>query len=61
DVLVIVGAVILDELASVVRRWGDRWFMINDEEACWRSWRTTKLYGGLGRRYRDLRFDTLAE
>jgi hypothetical protein len=61
DALVIVGPVLFDGLASVVRRWGDRWFMINDEEACWRGWQTTKLYGGLGRRYRDLRFDTLAE
>jgi hypothetical protein len=60
DALVIASAVLLDGLASVVRRWGDQWFMINDEEACWRGWQTTKLYGGLGRRYRDLRFDALA-
>ena len=28
-----------------------------DEEACWRGWEITPLCGGLGRRYRDPRFD----
>ena len=33
---------------------------MNDTEAYWRGWQITKTHGGLGRRYRDLRFDTLA-
>jgi DnaJ-class molecular chaperone len=32
---------------------------MNDTEACWRGWQITKTHCGLGRRYRDLRFDTL--
>jgi hypothetical protein len=52
--------VALDWLASFLRRWGDRWFAMNDTEACWWGWQTTKTLGGLGRRYRDIRFDTLA-
>jgi hypothetical protein len=43
------------------RRWGDRWYLPNDEEACWRGWQMTRTHGGLGRRYRDLTFDSLAE
>lgn len=50
----------LDWLAYVVRRWGDRWFAVNDTEAYWWGWQITKTLGGLGRRYRDSRFDTLA-
>jgi hypothetical protein len=50
----------LDWLAYLLRRCGDRWFAMNDTEAYWRGWQITKTHGGLGRRYRDLRFDTLA-
>ncbi len=52
---------ILDWLADLPRRWGDRWFAMNDAEAQWRGWQMTRVHGGLGRRYRDPRFDALAE
>ena len=52
---------ILDWLADLPRRWGDRWFAMNDAEAQWWAWQTTRVHGGLGRRYRDPRFDALAE
>jgi hypothetical protein len=60
-VLAAIGAVLLSWLAAIPRRLGDRLFTMNDTEACWQSWQITKTHGGLGRRYRDLRFDTLAE
>ena len=50
----------LDRLAYFLRRWGDRRFAMNDTEACWWGWQITKTLGGFGRRYRDVRFDTLA-
>jgi hypothetical protein len=34
---------------------------MNDTEAYWQSWQITKTHAGLGRRYRDPQFDTLAE
>jgi hypothetical protein len=42
--------------ADVSHRAGERLFMSCDEEACWRGWEITPLWGGLGRRYRDPRF-----
>jgi hypothetical protein len=54
------AAVLLSWLAYIPRRLGDRIFTWNDTEAYWRGWQITKVHGGLGRRYRDLRFDTLA-
>jgi len=54
-------AVVGDCLGGYSRRWGDRWYTPNDEEACWRGWQTTRTHGGLGRRYRDPAFDSLAE
>jgi hypothetical protein len=54
-------AVLVDCLGGYPRRWGDRWYTPNDEEACWRGWQTTRTHGGLGRRYRDPAFDSLAE
>ena len=45
---------------SLLQHWGDRWFAMNDAEAYWRGWQITKTHAGLGRRYRDIRFDTLA-
>jgi len=60
--IVLMGAaVLLSWLAAVPRRLGDRLFAMNDTEAYWRGWQITAVHGGLGRRYRDLRFDTLAE
>ena len=50
----------LDWLSYLLRRWGDRWFAMNDTEAYWRGWQITKTHAGLGRRYRDIRYDTLA-
>ena len=58
DALVFVMGV--DWLGYLLRRWGDRWFAMNDTEACWRGWQITKTHAGLGRRYRDIRFATLA-
>jgi hypothetical protein len=60
-ILAIVGRVLLSWLAAIPRRLGDRLFVINDTEAYWRGWQITKTHGGLARRYRDPRFDTLAE
>ena len=54
------GSTALDWLAYFLRRWGDRWFAINDTEAYRWGWQISKLLGGLGRRYRDIRFHTLA-
>jgi len=52
--------VLLSWLAAIPRRLGDRMFAMNDAEACWRSWQVTRTLGGLGRRYRDPQFGTLA-
>jgi hypothetical protein len=52
---------LLSWLAALPRRLGDRLFAMNDAEAYWRSWQITRTHGGLGRRYRDGRFDALAE
>jgi len=54
-------AVLLSWLAFGSRRLGDHLFTTNDTEAYWRGWQITKVHGGLGRRYRDPLFDTLAE
>lgn len=45
-------------LAGLVRRAGRRLFAMNDLEARWRGWQVTELAGGLGRQYRDARFDS---
>lgn len=55
------GRVLLSWLAALPRRLGDRLFTMNDAEAYWRSWQITRMHGGLGRRFRDPRFGTLAE
>ena len=60
-ILVIVGRVLLSWLTAIPRRLGNRLFVMNDTEAYWRGWQITKTHGGLARRYRDPRFDTLAE
>jgi hypothetical protein len=60
-VVAIAGQVLLSWLAAIPRRLGDRLFAMNDAEAYWRSWQITRTHGGLGRRYRDPQFGTLAE
>ena len=55
------GRVLLSWLAALPRRLGDRLFAMNDAEAYWRSWQMIRMHGFLGRRYREPRFDTLAE
>jgi hypothetical protein len=60
-ILAIVGRVLLSWLAAIPRRLGGRLFVMNDAEAYWRGWQITKTHGGLARRYRHPRFDTLAE
>lgn len=46
-------------LAGFPRRVGRRLFYMNDLEARWRGWQVTELRGGLGRQYRDYRFDLI--
>jgi hypothetical protein len=60
-IMVIAGRVLLSWLAAIPRRAGDRLFVTNDTEAYWRGWQITRTHRGLARRYRDPRFDTLAE
>ena len=55
------GQIPLSWLAAIPRRLGDRLFAMNDAEAYWRNWQIIRTHGGLGRRYRDPQFDTLAE
>jgi hypothetical protein len=55
------GRVLLSWLAALPRRLGDRLFAMNDAEAYWRNWQITRTHAGLGRRYRDPQFSTLAE
>ena len=54
------GYTLLSWVAYTLRRHGDRWFSMSDNEAYWRGWQITKTRAGLGRCYRDPRFDTLA-
>ena len=44
-------------LIGVPRRAGRQLFAINDAEAGWHRWQVTEPLGGLGRQYRDARFD----
>lgn len=48
-------------LAALPRRLGNRLFAMNDAEAGWRGWEVTVTAGGLGRQYRDPRFNALRE
>jgi hypothetical protein len=48
-------------LSDLPRRLGNRLFAMNDDEAGWRGWEVAVTAGGLGRRYRDPRFNTLRE
>lgn len=54
------GYTLLSWVAYALRRHGDRWFAMSDNEAYWRGWQITKTRAGLGRCYRDPRFDALA-
>jgi hypothetical protein len=49
----------LSWLIGLPRRAGARLYFKNDEEAGWRGWQVTETFGGLGRQYRDARFDAL--
>jgi hypothetical protein len=60
-ILAVIGPVLLSWLAALPRRLGDPLFAGNDAEAYWRDWQIIRIHAGLGRRYRDPRFDTLAE
>jgi hypothetical protein len=51
--------VIVAWLIGVPRRAGRRLFEMKDQEARWHRWQATETLGGLGRRYRDPRFDAL--
>jgi hypothetical protein len=44
-------------LAGLPRRAGRRLFAMNDLEATWRHWQVIEVADGLGRQYRDARFD----
>jgi hypothetical protein len=60
----VVAALLLqatERLGALPRRIGNRLFAMNDAEASWRGWQAINAYGGLGRRYRDPRFDLLRE
>jgi hypothetical protein len=46
-------------LTGLPRRAGRHLFALNDAEAGWHHWQVTETLGGLGRQYRDLRFDAL--
>jgi hypothetical protein len=61
DILVRAPAAILAGwLADLLIRIGDWMFAMNDQEAGWRGWQMEREHAGLGRRYRDPRFDTLS-
>jgi hypothetical protein len=53
--------VVFSWLATLPRRLGDRLFQGNDAEAYQWDWQITRTHAGLGRCYRDPRFDKLAE
>jgi hypothetical protein len=48
-------------MTDLARRLGNRLFAMNDAEAGWRGWEVTVTAGGLGRRYRDQRFNAPRE
>ena len=53
-------ALVADYLMGLPRRFSDRLFAMNDNEAYWRGWQIVRARGGLTRRYRDPKFDTHA-
>jgi hypothetical protein len=52
--------VLLSWLTALPRRLGDRLFAMNDAEAYWRSWQTTRTHAGFGRRYHDPKFGRIS-
>jgi hypothetical protein len=54
------AAMMARRLTELLIRIGDWVFAMNDQEAAWRGWRAERRQAGLGRRYRDPRFDTLS-
>jgi hypothetical protein len=46
-------------LIGLPRRAGRRLYALNDAEAGWHNWQVIEMFGGLGRQYRDLRWDVL--
>jgi hypothetical protein len=53
------GGIALSWLIGLPRRTGTRLYAMNDQEAGWHGWQITETWGGLGRQYRDARFDLL--
>jgi hypothetical protein len=53
------GALVAAWLTGLPRRAGRRLFYMNDLEARWRNWEAIETSGGLGRQYRDRRFDLI--
>lgn len=51
-------AIVAAWLTGLPRRVGRRLFYMNDLEARWRNWQVIETSGGLGRQYRDRRFDS---
>jgi hypothetical protein len=48
-----------DWTARCVQQLGDLVFAVEDQEAAWHAWDVEHRYAGLGRLYRDQRFDAL--
>ncbi len=46
-------------LIGLPRRAGRKLHAVNDAEARWHGWQVTETLAGLGRQYRDLRWDAL--
>jgi hypothetical protein len=59
DVIRRAAAVVAAWMTGLPRRAGRRLFAMNDLEARWRGWQIIEVAGGLGRQYRDPRFDSL--
>ena len=54
-----IGGIAVSWLIGLPRRAGSRLYAMNDKEAGWHGWQVTETWGGLGRQYRDARFDAL--
>jgi len=50
---------LVDRLSRLLRNFGDRLFADTDARARQHGWQVTRRHGGLSRRYRDPRFDSL--
>ena len=48
-----------DWTARCVQQLGDLVFAVEDQEAAWHAWNVEQRFAGLGRLYRDQRFDAL--